>query len=88
MSPDQGESEAAQETLEESRPAAWTAGTTRRGPRAAFRRLPRPVRWLVLLILAAAVVTVLFTEVFPRVERFIDNPVLDGARLGGTATAA
>lgn len=39
----------------------------------------RLVRVALLALLAVAVLIVLFTEVFPRVERLLDEPTLGGA---------
>lgn len=38
------------------------------------------MRWLLVGVLGVVVVVVLFTLVFPRVERLIDSPTLDGSR--------
>lgn len=44
---------------------------------------PRPVgrvlRSVLIVLLALAVVVVLFTQVFPRVERLLDQPTLGSA---------
>ena len=41
-----------------------------------WRNLARPVRILILAILAAIVVVLLFTVVFPWVETYLENPTL------------
>jgi hypothetical protein len=47
--------------------------------------VPRWLRVLVWLIVIAAVVVLLFTVVFPRVERILEDPTMGAATDGGPA---
>ena len=51
------------------------------------RRLGRPVRWAILAVVGLAVVVLLFTVVFPWLERNLSNPTL-GAVPAPTADRA
>lgn len=45
----------------------------------ARRRLPRPARIALLVLLVIAVLVLLFTLVFPWIEQNLSNPTLDVA---------
>ena len=47
-------------------------------------RSSRIVRWLVILVVALAVLALLFLVVFPWVEAYLENPTL-GAAVGVSA---
>lgn len=51
--------------------------------------MPRPVRILLLVLLVAIAVTVLFTTIFPRVERWLEqDPTLGVVTSVGSFLAA
>ena len=49
-------------------------------------RMPRAVRIVLLVLLAAAVLVVLFTVVFPWVERNMEDPTLGAVAVHAVAT--
>jgi autotransporter translocation and assembly factor TamB len=42
------------------------------------RTLPRWLRWLLIALVAAVILVVLFTTVFPWIERSLSTPTLGG----------
>lgn len=50
-------------------------------PEARSGGMPRPVKWLLLLVLAAVVIVILFTVVFPEVEKYFEDPTLGALRV-------
>ncbi|MFP5308865.1 MAG: hypothetical protein ACLGIR_04730 [Actinomycetes bacterium] len=48
-------------------------------PEVPRRRMPAPARWLAIVLLAVVVLFLLFTEIFPRVEQYLNQDPTLGA---------
>jgi hypothetical protein len=52
------------------------------------RRMPRPLRWFATVLLAIVVLFLLFTEIFPRVEQYLNQDPTLGAGVPVVAVQA